>query len=184
MAQYPSRKTDPKKYEIENNPDESIRARHNAAIMRPSATTGELRPSTTNEMYDGTVHGGSDREIKGRQRPIRPYSDLASAGSEHEQHRAMIVERLRRAMPANTPLASRMFATFTEEEIDAEMDAVRERQADDSDDDHDVAEKGPVKKPSGGDKRPGPGDGKPGDGTGGNGRGGNGGFGGSSLIAV
>ncbi|OQN99738.1 hypothetical protein B0A48_14508 [Cryoendolithus antarcticus] len=184
MAQYPSRKTDPKKYEIENDPNEAIGARHRAVILRMSTTTGELRPSTTNEMYDGTVHGGSDREIKGRQRPPRPYHDTAAAGSEEMQHRTMIVERLRRAMPASTPLWTRVNATFTEEEIDAEMDAVRERQADDSDDDIDVAETGPVKKPNGGDKRPGPGDDKPGDGMGGNGKGGNGDFGGSSLIAV
>ncbi|OQO11349.1 hypothetical protein B0A48_05605 [Cryoendolithus antarcticus] len=181
MAQYPSRKTDPKKYEIENDPDEAIRARHRATIIRMSTTTGELRPSTSNEMYDGTVHGGSDREIKGMQRPPRPYDDTAAADSEEIQHRAMIVERLRRAMPASTPLWTRVNATFTEEEIDAEMDAVRERQADDSDDDEDGNEQVGSQKFARGDKKPGPGDGKRGDGMGG---GGNGGFGGSGMVAV
>nr|OQO30282.1 hypothetical protein B0A51_03108 [Rachicladosporium sp. CCFEE 5018] len=184
MARYPSRKTDPKKYEIENNPDESIMARHRQAIMRMSATTGEMRPSTTNEMYDGTVHGGSDREVKGRQRLPLPYNDTAAAGGEEMQHRAMIIERLRRAMPASTPLWTRVNATFTEEEIDAEMDAVRERQANDSDDD----DEGPIgktdgQKTDGGDRKKGPGDGKRDDGMGGDG-GRNGGFGGHSVIAL
>ncbi|KAK6439533.1 hypothetical protein LTR95_004252 [Oleoguttula sp. CCFEE 5521] len=181
MAQFPSRKTNPKKYQIENNPDEAIMARHRQAIMRMSTTTGGMRPSTTNEMYDGTVHGGGDREVKGRQRLPVPYDDTAAAGGEEAQHRAMIVERFRRAMPASTPLWTRVNATFTEEEIDAEMDAVRERQADDSDDDEETAEKGIAQKSSGGDRRPGAGNGKRDDGMGG---GGNGGHGGSSMIAV